>query len=415
MCGLFCIISKNDYGFTEKQLTIFTQGLYADTLRGEDSTGVFSVTNAGNVHTIKDAIPGYSFTKNKDFDDFLKEQYIYSKILVGHNRSATRGVKTDKNAHPFVSGNTVLVHNGTLLSHHHLANTNTDSEAICIALDKKENPIDILSELDGAFALIWYNAKTKQFHVSRNNQRPLWILETENYDLIGSEAKLLEWISWRNYGKDVSAKYFEENKLYTWELDKLKDGFETTKKYEKKKIQLPTINKEKHTKTIGRMVGNTTKNLIRIIPNLNLFYNTPLKIIVTESKELGEHIKIVGIHNEYPELLFQTIIHKSICPDLNIQNEIVLLPHTRMTQFEKTTIYCVYDSNLLPLKTIDNKNIILNKEQQKCSRCYKQITEKDNKKLWIRHTKFNTIKTILCPDCVAKNDNLSFMYSEIQT
>ena len=40
MCGLFCIISKNDYGFTEKQLTIFTQGLYADTLRGEDSTGV---------------------------------------------------------------------------------------------------------------------------------------------------------------------------------------------------------------------------------------------------------------------------------------------------------------------------------------------------------------------------------------
>lgn len=65
MCGLFCIISKNDYGFTEKQLTIFTQGLYADTLRGEDSTGVFSVTNAGNVHTIKDAIPGYSFIKIK--------------------------------------------------------------------------------------------------------------------------------------------------------------------------------------------------------------------------------------------------------------------------------------------------------------------------------------------------------------
>ena len=45
----------------------------------------------------------------------------------------------------------------------------------------------------------------------------------------------------------------------------------------KKKIQLPTINTGKHTKTIGRMVGNTTKNLIRIIPNLNLFYNTPLK------------------------------------------------------------------------------------------------------------------------------------------
>ena len=216
MCGLFCIISKNEYGFSDKQINIFTQGLFADTLRGEDSTGAFSVTKSGNVHTIKDAVPGHTFIKDKNFDDFLKDQYLYGKILVGHNRSATRGVKTDKNAHPFISGNTVLVHNGTLLSHHHLANTNTDSEAICIALDKKENPIDILSELDGAFALIWYNAKTKQFHVSRNNQRPLWILETEHYDLIGSEAKLLEWISWRNGGKDIEAKYFEENMLYTW-------------------------------------------------------------------------------------------------------------------------------------------------------------------------------------------------------
>ena len=145
MCGLFCIISKNEYGFTDKQINIFTQGLFADTLRGEDSTGAFSITKSGNVHTIKDAVPGHTFIKDKNFGDFLKDQYLYGKILVGHNRSATRGVKTDKNAHPFISGNTVLVHNGTLLSHHHLANTNTDSEAICIALDKKENPIDVFS------------------------------------------------------------------------------------------------------------------------------------------------------------------------------------------------------------------------------------------------------------------------------
>ena len=224
MCGLFCIISKSENGFTDKQINIFTQGLFADTLRGEDSTGAFSVTNSGNVHTIKDVGPGHTFIKNKNFDDFLKDQYLYGKILVGHNRSATRGVKTDKNAHPFISGNTVLVHNGTLLSHHHLANTNTDSEAICIALDKKENPIDILSELDGAFALIWYNAKTKQFHVSRNNQRPLWILETEHYDLIGSEAKLLEWISWRNGGKDIvqDRTIYEDAHIFAENLNDMK-------------------------------------------------------------------------------------------------------------------------------------------------------------------------------------------------
>ena len=414
MCGLFCIISKSEYGFTDRQINIFTQGLFADTLRGEDSTGAFSVTKSGNVHTIKDAVPGHTFIKDKNFDDFLKDQYLYSKILVGHNRSATRGVKTDKNAHPFISGNTVLVHNGTLLSHHHLANTNTDSEAICIALDKEENPINILSELDGAFALIWYNAKTKQFHVSRNNQRPLWILETEHYDLIGSEAKLLEWISWRNGGKDIEAKYFEENMLYTWELDKVQDGFEHTTKYEKKKIQTPFTIKQKPTKTIGKMAGDTT-NLIRILPDLNLFYNTPIKVTITDSKVLGEHIKVMGINTEYPQLTFQTIIHKSVCPDLNKQTEILCLPHTRMTQFDKITLYCIYDPQLLLLKTINNTSIILNKEQQKCSHCSQTITQDDDKKIWIRYTKFKTIKTILCPKCVAKNDNLSFMYAENQT
>ena len=66
MCGLFCIVSKKESGFSDKELTIFSQGLFADTVRGKDSTGVFSVSSRGNVYTLKDNIPGDEFTRTKN-------------------------------------------------------------------------------------------------------------------------------------------------------------------------------------------------------------------------------------------------------------------------------------------------------------------------------------------------------------
>ncbi|MGV8130618.1 MAG: class II glutamine amidotransferase, partial [Candidatus Pacearchaeota archaeon] len=257
MCGLISIISKKNNGFSEKELKIFSEGLFTDTVRGKDSTGVFSVSDIGNAYTMKDNTSGDVFIKTQEFEDFLTNAYLSSRIMVGHNRSATLGNVSAKNAHPFISGNTVLVHNGTLFNHKTLANTETDSEAITQALE--QNTFNkILPTLDGAFALIWYNAKEKQLYVTRNDQRPLWIIQTKDFDLLGSEPRMLEWILHRNTNIDPTAYYFKPHTVYIWDLNNLKDSYTKTIEFEKKKPIQSFFPFLQQTPTTTAIIGSTS-------------------------------------------------------------------------------------------------------------------------------------------------------------
>jgi len=236
MCGLVAMISKSDSGFAFKSGEMFNQMLYANALRGMDSTGVFGVNKYGNLKLHKSATRASKFMETKAYEEFTKDIFSDYRIVVGHNRASTRGATVDENAHPFLEGHTCLVHNGTLHNHKHMKDVDVDSHAICHAIDEKDYKEVLVEEIDGAFALIWYDGKEKKLHISRNKERPLWIVETPMVDYIASEPTMLYWLIERNSATTakIEPKYFEVGHVYTYDVGNLKDGFEVEKLPEKK-------------------------------------------------------------------------------------------------------------------------------------------------------------------------------------
>jgi predicted glutamine amidotransferase len=222
MCGLVSVISKEKSGLSYEDKTIFNQLLFANTLRGSDATGIFKVNNNGNCYSIKESTFAPGLMNSEEFKTFCEGISLRGQILVGHNRKATMGGKIDQNAHPFIEDHICLVHNGTLLSHKELANTEIDSHAICKSLVNNDDIKDTLERINGAFALIWYNAKEKSLYFCRNIERPLALIETKNKIYLASEEKMLDWIIDRNIKEFYKIQNVPPFKIFKFNLDTLK-------------------------------------------------------------------------------------------------------------------------------------------------------------------------------------------------
>lgn len=229
MCGLVAVINKNRHGFNNKQLDVFETLLFIDTLRGEDSTGVFLVQNNGNVHIAKEATEATHFLRADGYrKDIRGKAYSRGQFIVGHNRKATRGSITDENAHPFwVEDKLVLVHNGSLHGDHKkLADTEVDSHAVAHVLANEPDHEKALQQINGAYALIWYDVVEKKLHMIRNTQRPLYWAETSDAIYICSEAGMLYFALARNGEKIKENKeklaachLFPVHNLNSWSLE----------------------------------------------------------------------------------------------------------------------------------------------------------------------------------------------------
>ena len=197
MCGIVGMFTKKtNFVLTKPLVTTFKQMLYADALRGWDSTGVMAVSDT-DTKVVKAATTAQTFLSQQPEHAWAFNR----KILIGHNRSATRGAVNDDNAHPFQEGHITLVHNGSLVYHHHLKDVAVDSHAITHSIVEKGD-IKTLEQLHGAYALVWYNEDTKVLHATRNNERPLWLLEGDDIYMLSSERGLGAWIAGRN-GIDI--------------------------------------------------------------------------------------------------------------------------------------------------------------------------------------------------------------------
>lgn len=257
MCGLVGLIAKNKTGFDFKSSSVFKQLLFSDVVRGQDSTGVFGVNKYGNLIAHKSAQAASDMIKTETFKKFADAIFQDFRFVFGHNRASTRGATTDQNAHPFVEGNICLMHNGTLKSHHHLAKTEVDSHAICHSLNEQGYQ-ETFENLDGAFALIWYNAEEKKLYIARNSERPLHMAETNSCFYFASELKMLDWILARNEIKDYKLYYLQENKTYSWNLNDA-SKFELTDTPKKK--QYTTRQKQNH--PFGISSNNKKKTIVK--------------------------------------------------------------------------------------------------------------------------------------------------------
>jgi predicted glutamine amidotransferase len=224
MCGIVAFITNYKNGFDQPQIKAFQDMLYVNALRGTDSTGIFYVNSKEDVQIHKDVSESGPFLKSKEWDASQSELYRNGMAVIGHCRAKTRGAAKDENAHPFnVNNEIILVHNGTFVGDHkHLADTEVDSHAIAHVLAEEKDIAKALNKINAAYALIWYNVKSKCLHAIRNKERTLYYAKTtDGAMLLASESSFIYLACWRNgiTLDKAGAQMLPEHQLLTVELD----------------------------------------------------------------------------------------------------------------------------------------------------------------------------------------------------
>lgn len=207
---------------SSKEERVFRTLLRLDTLRGEDSTGIATMSSTGHVTVTKAAENAFSFLSSAASK---KAFYGWNKVMLGHNRYATKGAVNAENAHPFEFGHIVGAHNGTLKHHDNFLDGSkfkVDSQAVFYHMSE-EDVADTWEKLNGAAALVWIDKKEKSVNFLRNKEREL-------YYAISEDGKTFFWASefWMlmvacskegiNIGKPVM---FTENVHYCLNPDKM--------------------------------------------------------------------------------------------------------------------------------------------------------------------------------------------------
>jgi len=142
MCGIFGGIGKVDPAII-RALAI------ANRERGTDSLGFFD----SRMRMEKAA--GDPMDLLPAMNDFILEA-CKGWFVAGHTRLATRGAKTDRNAHPFQYGLVVGSHNGVVQAPNRYE---VDSEYLIDLLDLNTNYQTALEKVPGYWGLSWFDGR----------------------------------------------------------------------------------------------------------------------------------------------------------------------------------------------------------------------------------------------------------------
>lgn len=183
MCGIVGVCGK----ILNKEEVVFKTLLCLDTIRGPDSTGVLAVSENSVSDIFKKVGTPWGCFGEKGFNNIFKFNNV---LLLGHNRMATVGNVTAKNAHPFDVGDIIGVHNGTIKQEHKLDDHeyfDVDSETVLHNF-AKNGTVNTCKILDGAYAVVFYDKRDHSVHMLRNKERPL-------YYVYSKDMKTLFWAS----------------------------------------------------------------------------------------------------------------------------------------------------------------------------------------------------------------------------
>ncbi|WP_162063485.1 glutamine--fructose-6-phosphate transaminase (isomerizing) [Vibrio taketomensis] len=114
MCGIVGAVAQRDVA------EILVEGLKRLEYRGYDSAGVAIVDSASNLTRIR------RLGKVQELADTVDSAHVVGGTGIAHTRWATHGEPSEINAHPHVSGDISVVHNGIIENHEQLRDTLTE-------------------------------------------------------------------------------------------------------------------------------------------------------------------------------------------------------------------------------------------------------------------------------------------------
>ncbi len=217
MCGIFCTAGD----LIAKQDNFMYDMFVMDSLRGMDSCGLLTVKAYGeDAAVFKKAMLPHDYLDSRGYAKLIKPK---NKVMVGHNRWATKGTVNHVNAHPFTVGSITGVHNGTLAHQYRLPDSyqfDVDSENIMHAINKIGIE-ETWKLVDGAAALMWWDAKANTFNFIRNAERPLFFCYSKDLKQMyaASEKFMLMSALHRNGIEHHQIETLPINTLYSFEVD----------------------------------------------------------------------------------------------------------------------------------------------------------------------------------------------------
>ena len=181
MCGIVGAVAQRDVA------EILVEGLRRLEYRGYDSAGVAVVDTESNLTRVR------RLGKVQELADAVEEQQVVGGTGIAHTRWATHGEPSEANAHPHMSGDIAVVHNGIIENHEALRNmlkergyeftSQTDTEVIAHLVEWELRTSDSLVEalqktakqLDGAYGTVAVDRKDPSRVVVARSGSPIVI------------------------------------------------------------------------------------------------------------------------------------------------------------------------------------------------------------------------------------------------
>ena len=197
MCGIVGAVAQRDVA------PILIEGLKRLEYRGYDSAGLAVIDRHGVLGRLR------RIGKVSQLEEALENEPVRGGTGIAHTRWATHGEPTERNAHPHMSGDIAVVHNGIIENHEELRkeltalgyefSSDTDTEVIAHLVHHERKSSGSLLEalqkgvaqLDGAYGTVIMDRQDPDLLVVARSGSPLVIGQGIGENYVGSDQLAL--------------------------------------------------------------------------------------------------------------------------------------------------------------------------------------------------------------------------------